>query len=338
MINIKKIISTAMAAVLLTGCAAESERTPVNAELHDLIIPIEERSVSGSSSETSTEEPAPAESSVSGSSSTAISAGTTSSSGANTSSTRSSSTSARSPSSKPQASPETKPENGTVMYVTRQKYGKKAPCPDAERSLFYAATQKVVVVEKTNTGYYKLDNGDYINCDYVAFDPSADPTERVNVIPSEVPAKTSGKNSSYDPTAALKYAAEHWDKDESLCAEFASECLTAGGLKYDLASSTSLYNAICASGLGYSVKVGLNEDGTATAPEYVKAGDIIFYYCAAENMTVHTAVCNGKTKDGLLKAFAHNTRDSGEDALVYKELCTGGCGYPLTEIFVFCFY
>ncbi len=329
----KKIMSAALAAFLLSGCAAQSENYPVNARLNDIVNPIESESSVSSVSEQTIEEPASSESSVAD-----LSEPTSSSSSVTSSSSSSSKPPATTPSRNPKTSPPNKKENGTTMFVTRQKYGKKAPYPDAERSLFYTAAQEVTVAEKTATGYYKLDNGDYINCDYVSKTPLTKSAERVNSIPSDKPAITSKKTSAYNRTAALKYAAEHWDKDECLCAEFASECLTAGGLKYDLASSTSLYNSLCASGLGYAVKVGLNDDGTATAPENVKAGDLIFYYCAAENMTVHTAVCSGKTKDGLLKAFAHNPRDNGEKALVYKDVCTGGCGYPLTEIFVFCFY
>lgn len=329
----KRMLTAALAAVLLSGCAAEKERAPVNAELREIVIPVEERSTA--SSEPTSEEPS--ESSVTSSSSTSTNTSKPAST-ANTDTSSSSDKPPRSPSSKPQASPGAKTEKGTVMYVTRQKYGKKTPQPDGERSLFYAATQKVTVVGKTSTGYYKLDNGDYINCDYVSETLGEDVTDRVNSIPANAPPETAGKQSSYNRAAALKYAADHWDKDECLCAEFASECLTAGGLKYDLASSTCLYNELCNSGLGYAVRVELNEDGTAAAPENVKEGDVIFYYCAAEHMTVHTAVCCGKTDDGLLKAFAHNPRDNGEEALVYKELCTGGCGYPLNEIFIFCFY
>lgn len=320
----KKIIGimvlTALFVVLPTGCAAESASSPVNAQLRDIVLPADESGITSSAEATVSE------------SDLAISYTSSSSS-----TTSSSSSSARAPYSRPRALPAERKENGNVMYVTRQKYGKKAPRADAERSRFYTPLQEVTVVKKTATGYYLLDNGDYINCDYVSHIPSADVDDKVDVMPAEAP-KTVGGSGGYNRTAALKYAAEHWDKDECLCAEFASECLTAGGLKYDLASSTSLYNALCSSNLGYSVRIGLNGDGAAEAPDCVKAGDIIFYYCAAENKTVHTAVCSGKTEDGLLRAFAHNPRDNGEEALVYEEQCTGGCGYPLNEIFVFCFY
>lgn len=326
--KVKNILLTALTVALFTGCTADnSERPAVRAELKDIVIHIDERSPAASSSDQTSFEPEPAESSPQ-SSSSAGSESTSSSSGAST----------HAASRVPQVAPLSEPENGTVMYVTRQKYGKKAPNADAERSRFYSPSERVVVVEETETDYYKLDNGDYIYRDYVSKTGTPEVTRKVNSLPSDTPVKTADKQSGYDRAAALKYAAAHWDKDLCLCAEFASECLTAGGLKYDLASSTDLYNKLEASGLGYAVRVTLNEDGTANCPEDARAGDIIFYYCSYENMTVHTAVCSGKTKDGLLKAYSHNPYNNGEEALVYEEFCTGGCNCPLTEIFVFLFY
>lgn len=330
--KVKNILLTALTIVLLTGCTADnSEKPAIRAELKDIVIHIDERSTTASSSNQTSSEPEPAESSPQSSSST----------GSEPTSSPASSSSGSSPHAAPvvpQMTPHSAAENGTVMYVTRQKYGKKAPRADAERSRFYSPSERVVVAEKTETGYYKLDNGDYIYCDYVSKTGTQTVTCKVNSLPSDTPVKKTDKQSGYDRAAALKYAAAHWDKDLCLCAEFASECLTAGGLKYDLASSTDLYNNLAASELGYAVKVTLNEDGTANYPENARAGDIIFYYCSYENMMVHTAVCNGKTKDGLLKAYSHNPYNDGEEALVYEELCTGGCNCPLTEIFVFCFY
>ena len=90
--------------------------------------------------------------------------------------------------------------------------------------------------------------------------------------------------------------------------------------------------------LGYAVAINLNEDGTANVPEFVYPGDIIFYYCEDENKMVHTAVYNGDTKDGIMKAYAHNLPDSGEDQFRYFKYCVGGCGCLLDKIVAFCFY
>ena len=55
-------------------------------------------------------------------------------------------------------------------------------------------------------------------------------------------------------------------------------------------------------------------------------------------MMVHTAVYNGDTKDGIMKAYAHNLPDNGEEPFSYFKYCVGGCGCPLDKIVAFCFY
>lgn len=161
-----------------------------------------------------------------------------------------------------------KPANDSVMYVNRQKYAKKAPYPDAQRSRIYYCMERVRVVAKTDSGYYKFDNGDYIRCDYLSITDNYLNIVQPKVasdIPSSTPQNTNKQNSC-DPAAALKYAREHRDKDESL-------------------------------------------------RRYI-----------------------GDTKDGIMKAYAHNPRDNGEDEFVYYRNCTDGCGYPLKKIVVLCLY
>lgn len=231
-----------------------------------------------------------------------------------------------------------------VMFVICDKYGKTAPYPDAERSRFYGIMSQVRIVTLTDTGYYELKNGDYICAEYLCKPEDVNNFyyERVKgAIPVEPPEDLSGYPSDppgYDRDACLQYASEHWNVDESLCAEFASECLTAAGLKLDLASSTALYNALVASGLGYAVMFDLNEDGFAELPDYVTPGDVVFYYCSAENLMVHTTIYNGYSDDGFMAAFSHNPRSNGEDNCTYYKNCPGGCGCPLDKVVAFCFY
>lgn len=231
-------------------------------------------------------------------------------------------------------------------FVIFDKYAKAAPYPDAERSQFYASGMLVRVAseEPTETGYFELNNGDFIRAECLAKPDERDLIYYQRVqggLPTEPPEETpdySPYDYSYDRYAALQYAAEHWAIDECFCAEFASECLTAGGLKYDLASSTALYNELVQSGLGYAVAFDLNEDGFAELPYYVERGDLVFYYCPAENLMVHTTICNGESDDGFMAAFSHNPRSNGEDNCKYYKNCPGGCGCPLTTAVAFCFY
>lgn len=232
------------------------------------------------------------------------------------------------------------------MLIAVDKYGKTAPYPDAERSRFYAAGSRVRVAteEITDTGYYKLKNGDYIRADYL-FKPEDIGSfyyEKIKgALPSEPPEDppyySENEPSFYDRDACLQYASEHWSVDECLCAEFASECLTAGGLKLDLASSTVLYNTLVASGMGYAVAFDLNEEGFAELPDYVTPGDVVFYYCPAENLMVHTTIYNGNTYDDFMTAFSHNPRNNGEENYKYYKNCPGSCGCPLTKVVAFCF-
>ena len=235
----------------------------------------------------------------------------------------------------------------SVRFVTCYKYGKKAPYPDAERSLFYSLMSQVRIVELTETGYYELENGDYIREDYLCL-----PEDIYNIYypgvsgglpgaaPEEIPDTPDYDYEPliYDRSAALQYAAEHWSIDECLCAEFASECLTAGGLKLDLASSTALYNALLQSGLGFAFTVDLNEDGFAELPDYVNPGDVVFYYCSTENLMVHTTIYNGNSDDGFMTVYCHNPRNGGEESYAYYKTCTDGCSGALNKVVVYSFY
>lgn len=237
-----------------------------------------------------------------------------------------------------------------VRFVTFDKYAKTAPYPDAERSRFYAAGMLVRVAseEPTETGYFELKNGDFIRAECISKPDEVNNFYYQRVqggLPTEPPEGTpdsppyyADEPLIYDRSACLQYAREHWSIDECFCAEFASECLTAGGLKYDLASSTTLYNELVASGLGYAVTVELNEEGFAELPDYVTPGDVVFYYCPAENLMVHTTIYNGVSEDGYMAAFSHNPRSNGEENCKYFKTCPGGCGCPLTKVVAFCFY
>lgn len=223
------------------------------------------------------------------------------------------------------------------LYVCYGSYGREEPFPDAAPTRLYEVNEAVRTVAVTSTGYYKLENGDYIYGDSVSTEKTFIP-ETVKIKVSDTPPKNTSGACKYDPKKALDYAKEHWRDDESLCAGFGSECLTAGGLDYAITSSTQLFNRLTEANLGYSVGIDLNEDGTASLPDYVYPGDMIFYYCKDENMMVHTAIYNGDNKDGLMKAYAHNLADNGERAFRYFERCVEGCGCVLDKIVVFCFY
>lgn len=223
------------------------------------------------------------------------------------------------------------------LYINARVGGRAEPTENSPITRVYEMDEPVSVVAFTSTHYFKLSSGDYIFAEYL----SAQEVHSSETVKTELtydpPVRTAGRT-VYDPKKALHYAKEHWEDDDSLCAGFGSECLTAGGLYYDETSSTKLFNRLIEANLGYAVTINLNEDGTANVPDFVYPGDIIFYYCKDENMMVHTAVYNGDTKDGLMKAYAHNLPDNGEEPFGYFQYCVGGCGCPLDKIVAFCFY
>lgn len=223
------------------------------------------------------------------------------------------------------------------FYISSDVYGKLKPLEDSQTTRMYKLDEPVTAVAFTSTRYFKLSNGDYIFAEYLSPEKVYSFETVKTELSYEPPARTKGRT-AYDPKKALDYAKEHWQEEESLCAGFGSECLTAGGLDYNETSSTKLFNRLVESKLGYTVMIDLNEDGTANVPEFVYPGDIIFYYCEDENMMVHTAVYNGDTKDGIMKAYAHNYADNGESEFRYEKYCVGGCGCLLDKIAVFCFY
>lgn len=223
------------------------------------------------------------------------------------------------------------------LFVSQKTTGRTEPYETADETRVYERDEPVTIVAFTNTRFFKLSNGDYIYAEHVGTYKIYDP-ETVKTELSDTPPEKTDGNTGYDRKKALDYAREHWQDEESLCAGFGTECLTAGGLDFDESSSTKLYNKLTAANLGYSVEIDLNKDGTAKVPGYVYPGDLIFYYCKDENMMVHTAVYNGDTKDGLMKAYAHNLPDDGETPFRYLEYCVGGCGCRLDKIVAFCFY
>lgn len=223
------------------------------------------------------------------------------------------------------------------LFTIARVNAKSEPLDKAHAVRMYRKDTPVSVVAITDTNYYKLDNGDYISANHLYRKEDSAPETVKTVLSYDPPSKTNGRI-SYDPKKALDYAKEHWQETGSLCAGFGSECLTAGGLDYNETSSTKLFNKLIDAHLGYAVAVDLNDDGTANVPDYVYPGDIIFYYCAEENMMVHTAIYNGNTKDGIMKAYAHNPADNGETPFKYYDLCVGGCDAVLNKIVVFCFY
>lgn len=208
----------------------------------------------------------------------------------------------------------------------------------------YYSNQMLKVVAVTDTGYYKLENGEYIHTDflsdgyYVTFNTTSSKYEAAP-IPKKPPANTEKTCEYYDPRKSLAYAAEQWDSGIGHCAAFGQACIAAGGIHglTDI-GATPLYNQLLASGLGFAVEISRDEEGYIRVPDYAFPGDIMLFYCPKENCMVHTLIYNGTDKEGCAKAYAHNEADDGQQALEYYSFCPDWCGADIDNLALFCWY
>lgn len=202
--------------------------------------------------------------------------------------------------------------------------------PESDTVAETNATENEPLIIDTTTDETDTDEDETIVAEYQPV--------QADEIPDYTPKATNGQ-SHYNPLAALEYAKNNWDNEEGLCAEFGSNCIEAGGISDCWStSSTQLYNALIKSGEGFAVKVPINENGTINLPEYAFPGDLVFYYCEEENCMVHTLIYNGDSKNGKMKALAHNPANGGVKNFKYRPTCTDGCDAELKDVVLFCFY
>lgn len=111
---------------------------------------------------------------------------------------------------------------------------------------------------------------------------------------------------AYNSGQALQYARAHWSDGRGLCAEFASNCLKAGGINVFSRVAGDLYNAV--KGYGTVYQLSLSNGGAKSSNNRGKfsAGDPIFYYCGTCKRWVHASICGGEAK-GYITEYAHNS-------------------------------
>lgn len=147
---------------------------------------------------------------------------------------------------------------------------------------------------------------------------------------------------SYNASAALSYAAAHWDDGVGLCAQFASECIKRGGSSCYSASGSALYSQLCGSGEGTAYDIWLNSDMSVSMNNYfgkLAAGDVVFYHCSNPRESrpyVHTVICNGADSNGYMRVYAHNNARDGKSKYYYSRTCYD-CGYPIDKAVAFHF-
>lgn len=121
-------------------------------------------------------------------------------------------------------------------------------------------------------------------------------------------------NTSYNREAALKYASNHWNDGKGLCAEFAADCLKAGGVtEFYQTRVKTLYDALLEHKYGESHKLKIYDDSLLKSQNEGKleAGDLIFYRCNVCGDFTHVSICNGYNSEGFAIEYSHNNAHNG---------------------------
>ena len=121
-------------------------------------------------------------------------------------------------------------------------------------------------------------------------------------------------NTSFDREAALRYASNHWNDGKGLCAEFAADCLKAGGVtEFYQTRVKPVYDALLEHNYGKSYKLKLYDDSIPKSQNEGKldAGDLIFYYCNVCGEFTHVSICNGYNAEGFAIEYSHNNAHNG---------------------------
>ncbi len=120
----------------------------------------------------------------------------------------------------------------------------------------------------------------------------------------------------YSVSKAIKYAEKNWDNGVGLCAEFASDCLQAGGVDVDEDLVVNLYNTLKGKyGKAYKLKLTNGTSGRISMSENsgkLKKGDPIFYKCNYCGEFEHVVICNGADGEGYSQDYAHNKAHNGK--------------------------
>lgn len=126
---------------------------------------------------------------------------------------------------------------------------------------------------------------------------------------------------TYNPSAALDYARNHWNDGVGQCAEFVSNCIKAGGISAWSAGCNSLASQLGNLGVTKTQLI-VNNDGTIflsnNKSTNITPGDVIIYYC--NNCLIidgcpyfHAILVSEKTTSaGYVCAYAHNSAHDGK--------------------------
>jgi len=122
---------------------------------------------------------------------------------------------------------------------------------------------------------------------------------------------------TYDPNAALNYAAAHCNDTPQYsadCANFVSKCLTAGGINVNKTGTRGLYNAVKGYGTVYKLTLTSGKIKASSNTGKVSPGDPIFYYCNNCEVYPHVVLCGGTDKNGYITVYGHTSPQNNSQA------------------------
>ena len=179
--NFKFLIFVGITAILLSGCksseTSETSETGVSSESTDVV------SSTSTTTSTTTSSTSSIVSSVESSSSAVVSSSTVSTSTQSSTAVESSSSTTSTTSSEPQpvvSEPDPEPAwtetpaSGTMYVNLNGIYNRKQAIQGSEKVRQFSLNEEVTVTAKTNTDYYKIEDGTFIHSDYP---PTDDPGE-----------------------------------------------------------------------------------------------------------------------------------------------------------------
>jgi len=133
----------------------------------------------------------------------------------------------------------------------------------------------------------------------------------VTMIPSVAPvAEVSAADAkTYDADAAVNYAKNHWNDGKGLCAEFVSDCLTAGGISVSILTTRSLRNYLVNNGYATDYLITKTQGTRIKMSDYsdkIAPGDVIINYCVNCDVYPHVMLVSGTNSSGQVTYYAHN--------------------------------
>lgn len=171
------------------------------------------------------------------------------------------------------------------------------------------------------------------------------PTEEVPTeeAPTEE-APTEAPKPVYDADAALRYAADHWNDGDGLCAEFVSRCLQAGGIDVFADGCTTLQELLTQAADAEIFTMDFPTGKTidiSQVQERLVPGDVVMYFCETcilydGKPYIHTLLYTRCDEDGYMMGYSHNPAEGNTEKYWYDLTCYG-CGQYLEKLVFFHF-